>query len=234
MPLTFRKVSRSLVLAAGSAVLAASAIGAASPPRGAALESAERANPRVKRMSEMGARAAAEIARLERQRTGKSGKAAGRLAALTGAAPDDAPAARDPRDDDECQNNPRCGRGFRDGPRGGQAELSIAIDSTGQHIVVGFNDQRGFLLNPISVSGFMYSDDGGTTFTDGGPTSGARPGCERPAAGLRRSRGQVSWWLHLHLLVDPDCGERGFGFRRRADNGCAPLDRLWAHLARAI
>ena len=168
MPSTFRIVSRSLILVTAASVLTMTSTGAPLPPRGAALESAERANPRVKRMSEMGARAAAEIARLERQRTGKSGKAAGRLAALTGAAPDDAPAARDPRDDDECQNDPRCGQGFRDGPRGGQAELSIAIDSTGQHIVVGFNDQRGFLLNPVSVSGFMYSDDGGTTFTDGG------------------------------------------------------------------
>ena len=100
----------------------------------------------------MGARAATEVARLERVRTGKSGAFAARLAALTGATQGDA-AARNPQDDDECQNNPRCGRGFRDGPRGGQAELSIAIDSTGQHIVVGFNDQRGFLLNPVSISG---------------------------------------------------------------------------------
>ena len=164
---TSRRVSRNLVLAAGIAVLAASAIGATAPPQGAALESAERANPRVKRMSEMGARAAAEIARLERVRTGVSGKASARVAALTGGSPE-VVGTRSPRDDDECQNNPRCGRGFRDGPRGGQAELSIAIDNSGQHIVVGFNDQRGFLLNPVSVSGFMYSDDGGETFVDGG------------------------------------------------------------------
>jgi len=55
-----------------------------------------------------------------------------------------------------------------DGPAGGQAELSIAVDSTGQHIVVGNNDTRGFALNPASVSGFAYSDDGGATFVDGG------------------------------------------------------------------
>lgn len=57
---------------------------------------------------------------------------------------------------------------------GGQAETSIAVDSTGQHIVIGFNDTRGFSLNPTSVSGFMYSDDGGKTFVDGGqlPTPG--------------------------------------------------------------
>ncbi|MEY2482728.1 MAG: hypothetical protein QOG51_878 [Verrucomicrobiota bacterium] len=51
---------------------------------------------------------------------------------------------------------------------GGQAEYAIAVDSTGQHIVVGFNDTRGFSLNPTSVSGFYYSDDGGVTFVDGG------------------------------------------------------------------
>jgi len=51
---------------------------------------------------------------------------------------------------------------------GGQAETSMSVDSTGQHVIVGFNDTRGFSLNPLSVSGFMYSDDGGLTFTDGG------------------------------------------------------------------
>src|SRR5262249_15118418 len=61
-----------------------------------------------------------------------------------------------------------------EGPTGGQAELSIAVDSTGMHIVVGLNDTRGFSLNPVSVSGFAYSDDGGATFVDGGqlPTPG--------------------------------------------------------------
>jgi hypothetical protein len=76
---------------------------------------------------------------------------------------------------DSCVNSPDdCEDGFSEGPAGGQAETSIAVDSTGQHIVVGFNDTRGFSLNPISVSGFMYSDDGGKTFVDGGqlPTPG--------------------------------------------------------------
>ena len=61
----------------------------------------------------------------------------------------------------------------QDGPAGGQAETSIAVDSTGQHIVVGYNDTRGFSLSPISVSGVMYSDDGGKSWVDGGqlPTS---------------------------------------------------------------
>ncbi|HKC54723.1 MAG TPA: Ig-like domain repeat protein [Vicinamibacterales bacterium] len=55
-----------------------------------------------------------------------------------------------------------------EGPTGGQAETSMAVDSTGQHVVVGMNDTRGFGLSPVSVSGFAYSDDGGLTFTDGG------------------------------------------------------------------
>lgn len=69
---------------------------------------------------------------------------------------------------DVCFNEPRCGRGLRESAPGGQAELSIAVDETGQHIVIGFNDTRGFGLNPISVSGYMYSEDGGKTFVDGG------------------------------------------------------------------
>src|SRR5437667_191425 len=53
-------------------------------------------------------------------------------------------------------------------PAATQSETSIAVDSTGQHVVIGFNDFRGFSSNPISLSGFMYSDDGGLTFVDGG------------------------------------------------------------------
>jgi len=56
----------------------------------------------------------------------------------------------------------------QEGPVGTQSELSIAVDATGQHIVVGLNDFRGFSVGPVlSISGFMYSDDGGATFTDG-------------------------------------------------------------------
>lgn len=74
-----------------------------------------------------------------------------------------------------CVNEPDCEGEEgeqREEPLGGQAETSIAVDSTGQHIVIGFNDGRGFLGNPAttptSLSGFMYSDDGGNTFVDGG------------------------------------------------------------------
>ncbi len=34
--------------------------------------------------------------------------------------------------------------------------------------MIGFNDTRGFDENPISVSGYLYSEDGGKTFVDGG------------------------------------------------------------------
>ncbi len=51
---------------------------------------------------------------------------------------------------------------------GGQAETAIAIDETGLHVVIGFNDDRGFALNPASLSGFAYSDDGGVNWVDGG------------------------------------------------------------------
>jgi hypothetical protein len=70
-----------------------------------------------------------------------------------------------------CLNQPDC----EEGPvvaSNLQAETSIAVDGTGQHIVIGFNDFRGFLANPatqpVSISGFFYSDDGGATFVDGG------------------------------------------------------------------
>lgn len=70
-------------------------------------------------------------------------------------------------DDDEHFEDPD-----QEGPAGIQSELSIAVDATGQHIVVAMNDFRGFLLNPAlnpaSISGFAYSDNGGATFTDGG------------------------------------------------------------------
>lgn len=72
------------------------------------------------------------------------------------------------RDDDLCQNDPRCPGGLREGADNTQSELAIAIDATGRHVVVGFNDFRGFRASPVSVSGFMYSNDGGRTFVDGG------------------------------------------------------------------
>ena len=80
-------------------------------------------------------------------------------------------------DDDDDNGGPGPLEDGGDLPGGNQGELSVAVDDSGQHIVVGFNDSRGFRKNPVSVSGFMYSDDGGKTFVDGGqlpaPVTGA-------------------------------------------------------------
>src|SRR4051794_11970340 len=69
-----------------------------------------------------------------------------------------------------CRNDPECEDEAPLVASTLQSETSIAVDATGQHVVVGFNDFRGFSdsTKPTSLSGFMYSDDGGRTFTDGG------------------------------------------------------------------
>jgi len=83
-----------------------------------------------------------------------------------------------PEDKGGCIEDEDCGEeeGLDEGPPSTQSEVSIAIDTTGRHVVIGFNDFRGFdnASNPTSLSGFMYSDDGGATFVDGGqlPTPG--------------------------------------------------------------
>jgi len=92
-----------------------------------------------------------------------------------------------------CVNEPDCG----ETPLAAsalQAETTIAVDDTGQHVVVGFNDFRGF-RNPTtfatSVSGVMYSDDGGATFVDGG---------QLPSPGTDVIAGQ----LFPQIFGDPD------------------------------
>ena len=72
------------------------------------------------------------------------------------------------QDVDACLNDPRCSMGFREGQPSTQSEVSVAVDRTGQYVVVAFNDFRGFSRVPLSVSGYMYSTDGGRTFVDGG------------------------------------------------------------------
>ena len=69
-----------------------------------------------------------------------------------------------------CRNEPECEDEAPLVASTLQSETSIAVDATGQHVVVGFNDFRGFAdaSKATSLSGFMYSDDGGLTFTDGG------------------------------------------------------------------
>ena len=141
-------------------------------------------------MSDMARRAAAVVARL-RARGGlttqaiPSGKpvpgparaaasarsvAAGRAAIHPpGVSPTPTDASEDEGEagEPDCKVDPAC---LDEGelPSGTQSETAIAIDDSGQHLVVGFNDFRGFDREQISVSGFMYSDDGGKTFVDGG------------------------------------------------------------------
>ena len=94
-----------------------------------------------------------------------------RSCARTAASARAAPAAALEADDDDCVNEPDC-EGEEEGDAeeapGGQAEVSIAVDASGQHVVIGYNDTRGFSENPITVSGVLYSEDGGETFVDGG------------------------------------------------------------------
>lgn len=119
------------------------------------------ANSKVEtdRMSPAGKRAAAAVAHIRAAANRGPAVAARSLAA--------APVAKG---DDSCLNEPECGEEGEEETEipGGQAEVSIAVDESGQHIVVGYNDTRGFDKNPISVSGVLYSEDGGKTFVDGG------------------------------------------------------------------
>jgi len=57
---------------------------------------------------------------------------------------------------------------------GGQAEVSIAVDRSGRNIIIGYNDTRGFFINPYQLSGYIVSHDGGKTFSPDGllPTDG--------------------------------------------------------------
>ena len=120
---------------------------------------------RQDRMSAMGKRARAAVARINAGHA----KSASTTARAAGATP--APHALAKDNEDNCINDPECGEdeeGDADAIPGGQAELSIAVDGSGQHVVIGYNDTRGFDKNPISVSGVLYSNDGGKTFVDGG------------------------------------------------------------------
>src|SRR5262249_50856227 len=66
-----------------------------------------------------------------------------------------------------CINEPDCGEGpIVESTL--QSETGIAVDATGQHVVIAYNDFRGFSRDPISISGFSYSDDGRVTVVVGG------------------------------------------------------------------
>jgi len=140
---------RHIVLAA--AVAGCSGTVAAPTPTPTA---AANAKPRQDRMSPMGRLARQQARRLARQNHVQ-------LFAL-----DDGTCAPDDIDcgDDTPWIDPDAAANLA----AGQAETSIAVDKTGQHVVIGYNDFRGFDTNPVSVSGVLWSDDGGKTFNDGG------------------------------------------------------------------
>ncbi|HEV7798211.1 MAG TPA: hypothetical protein VGO73_08655, partial [Pyrinomonadaceae bacterium] len=62
-------------------------------------------------------------------------------------------------DDEDCEHDG--GVGLNDK----QSEMGIAVDPSGLHVVVGYNDAQGFATNPNKLSGFATSHDGGVTFT---------------------------------------------------------------------
>jgi hypothetical protein len=90
-----------------------------------------------------------------------AGRAPRALPALAAVAPND------------CGQEPECQDKTASQP-GGQAEVSIAVDTSGQNIVIGYNDTRGFFTNPYQLSGYIVSHDGGQTFSSDGllPTDG--------------------------------------------------------------
>lgn len=51
---------------------------------------------------------------------------------------------------------------------GGQSDIAVAVDASGNNVVAVFNDGQGLALSPVSASAFAYSSDGGATFVDGG------------------------------------------------------------------
>jgi len=117
---------------------------------------------RDSKMSAAGKRALAAVRKVERESGAPSQRTAAAATEAGG---------------DNCVNEPDCGgeeEGDAEEAPGGQAEVSIAVDASGQHVVIGYNDTRGFSENPISLSGVLYSEDGGRTFVDGGrlPTPG--------------------------------------------------------------
>jgi len=135
-------------------------------------------------MSDMGKRAAAVVGKIRAQRgasirlaipSAKATPGPARSAAAAAASaplhpPGVSPIPTDAEDDEgepDCTRDSAC---LDEGelPAGTQSETSIAIDDSGRHVVIGFNDFRGFNTPQLSVSGFAYSDDGGKTFVDGG------------------------------------------------------------------
>lgn len=89
-------------------------------------------------------------------------------------------------DDPECEDE-EGGVGLNDK----QSEMGIAVDPSGMHVVVGYNDAQGFATNPNKLSGFATSHDGGVTFT----TIGTMPSPGNQSIGAT---------LYPQIFGDPD------------------------------
>jgi hypothetical protein len=72
-----------------------------------------------------------------------------------------------------------------------QSEMGLAVDPSGLHVVVGFNEAQGFSTNPNKLSGFATSSDSGATF----PTTGALPSPGNQSIGTT---------LYPQIFGDPD------------------------------
>jgi hypothetical protein len=142
--------------------------GAADPPPAGAEPAAPAVTPSVARV------AAGPEAAHPRVPMSATGKLAAKNVTRWNAAATDSSKHADAltREHANCDNEPDCEPSTHD-PDGAligtRSETAIATDATGTHVVIGFNDFRGFTsTTTLSISGFAYSDDGGSTFVDGG------------------------------------------------------------------
>ena len=125
---------------------------------GAANAASTEPQPKTDRMSAMGQRAAAAVAKLKQQTTGKGGPEV---------------RTRGADDGDDCLNKPDAPSRAteKNAPRADRPSCrsrSMRAVSTSSS---ASTTRAGFDKNPISVSGYMYSEDGGKTFVDGGSTA---------------------------------------------------------------
>ena len=119
-----------------------------------------------------------------------------------------------------CMNDTEeCGEEIGEGPNATQSETALAIDPTGMHVVIGFNDFRGFNVSPASVSGYAYSDDGGLTFTDGGQLPGVVGGQVSGDPDIKYVPGGTGCqFIYASILVNP-AGKQTMSLHRSTDCG---------------
>jgi hypothetical protein len=87
-----------------------------------------------------------------------------------------------------------------------QSEMGIAVDPSGMHVVIGFNEAQGFATNPNMLSGFATSHDGGATFT----VTGSMPSPGNQSIGAT---------LYPQIFGDPDIKWINTGVTAQTPNG---------------